>query len=306
VTDRILIIRAGALGDVVLTLPAIHGLRQRYLGAHLTVAGYPALWSLAGPLVDDIIAIDSARFATLFTSSPAPDLQTWLTTFDLIIAWTTRDPSPALAVIHTAMLHASPYPPPGIHAADWLCQTITLPSDRPTFDRALENWTHRTNLMPHPTPNRTIIHPGAGAPWKCWPPAHFAALAVALEDRGHHIELIAGPADDEAIAATLHHANRPFPLIREPTPLQLAHHLSTASLYIGSDSGVTHLAAAAGVPTLALFGPTDPTSWAPLRRTRILRACSAPARHQGQIRVCDDPACLDALSVEEVLSAVVG
>ena len=80
--------------------------------------------------------------------------------------------------------------------------------------------------------------------------------------------------------------------------------LSQAACYLGNDSGVTHLAGAVGTPTIALFGPTDPATWKPLGRTTVLRHCTAPSRPIAGIRVCDDPTCLEAITVDEAVSAV--
>jgi ADP-heptose:LPS heptosyltransferase len=84
-----------------------------------------------------------------------------------------------------------------------------------------------------------------------------------------------------------------------PLP-QLAAKLAAAALYIGNDSGVTHLAAAAGAPTIALFGPTDPATWAPIGTVRVLRHCDARASVPRQIRVCEGD-CLERITVAEVL-----
>jgi ADP-heptose:LPS heptosyltransferase len=79
--------------------------------------------------------------------------------------------------------------------------------------------------------------------------------------------------------------------------------LAHASLVVGNDSGVTHLAAVAGAPVVALFGPTDPALWRPLGDALVLRRCDRRATEEAPIRVCDDPACVQAITVEEVLRA---
>jgi ADP-heptose:LPS heptosyltransferase len=152
-----------------------------------------------------------------------------------------------------------------------------------------------------PVEDVVYLHPGVGAPWKRWPAARFAALAERLVDRGYPVALVEGPADEEAVRAMQSLTAHPLPVLRE-TPLPaLAETIAHARLYIGNDSGVTHLAAAAGVPTVALFGPTDPTSWAPRGDVLVLRQCDTRTLQQGQIRVCSDAACMESLTVEAVL-----
>src|SRR5262249_55624769 len=84
--------------------------------------------------------------------------------------------------------------------------------------------------------------------------------------------LVEGPADAASVAPL---TGLPGALLaRGLEPRLLAAVLARASAYVGNDSGVTHLAAAWGAPTLALFGPTLPGVWAPLGRVRVLRSPS--------------------------------
>ncbi len=113
------------------------------------------------------------------------------------------------------------------------------------------------------------IHPGAGSVAKCWPAAHFAAVIAHAWQYGQRVLLLAGPADHERLAEVLRRLpaspdeERLSFLIDAPL-LDVARALQSCSAYLGNDSGITHLAAMLGVPTLALFGPSDPAIWHPL------------------------------------------
>ncbi len=98
-----------------------------------------------------------------------------------------------------------------------------------------------------PPHGRIVIHPYSGSAKKNWPLEHFRSLAAELGGA----EWTCGPEEE------LEGARR-FDALDD-----LARWLSGARLYIGNDSGITHLAAAVGTPTLALFGPSDPTIWCP-------------------------------------------
>jgi heptosyltransferase-3 len=101
------------------------------------------------------------------------------------------------------------------------------------------------------------IAPGSGSARKNWPLERFAALADRLAVRGAAVAWIAGPAEQGAWMP------REWPAWRElPLPV-LASRLARCSLYVGNDSGVSHLAAAAGCASIVLFGTTDPAAWAP-------------------------------------------
>lgn len=103
-----------------------------------------------------------------------------------------------------------------------------------------------------------IIHPGSGSKKKNWPLENFLAVGEHLRQRGKPFAWVLGPAEQRL---QLPPGGRVLP----PTSLvNLASELARAALYIGNDSGITHLAAAAGCPTVAVFGSTDPRIWRPL------------------------------------------
>jgi lipopolysaccharide heptosyltransferase III len=108
-----------------------------------------------------------------------------------------------------------------------------------------------------------VIHPGSGGRHKQWPPACFSRLAAQL---GSPIILLEGPADAEACSLVAKQLP-PILTVARAAGLSLprvAALFSVCRLYIGNDSGIGHLAAALGIPTVTVVGPTDPSMWAPL------------------------------------------
>ena len=113
------------------------------------------------------------------------------------------------------------------------------------------------------------IHPGSGAAEKCWPISHFAEVIKRLWEQGHSVLLLSGPADIERMHDLLKHLSYPpisemFKLLTNAPLLDVAHQLQHCRCYLGNDSGITHLAAMLGIPTIAIFGPTDPQVWRPV------------------------------------------
>ena len=110
-----------------------------------------------------------------------------------------------------------------------------------------------------------VLHPGSGSSRKNWPAERFAELARRARDElGVAIAVALGPAEEER-AAELQSVLAPVAQVwfdRSPLAL-LAGVLSECAGFVGHDSGVTHLAAACGAPTVAVFGPTDPGIWGP-------------------------------------------
>jgi heptosyltransferase III len=113
------------------------------------------------------------------------------------------------------------------------------------------------------------IHPGSGSAEKCWPAPRFAQVIKRLWEQNYPILVLAGPADTECIDDLLKHLSYPpisemFKLLTKAPLLEVAHQLQQCRCYLGNDSGITHLAAMLGVPTVAIFGPTDPKIWRPV------------------------------------------
>jgi ADP-heptose:LPS heptosyltransferase len=304
----IVVLRAGALGDTILTLPAIHALRRHVPYRPIVAVGRPDYWSVAGPLVDRIISADDPALAPLFGSTPLTVLPSPIADAGLLVLWRSGATAPRIPGLRTIV--APPLPPPGVHAAAHLLSSLAplgldlSPSPAPPgglLALSPDELAAGAALLARADLHRPILlHPGAGAAWKRWPAERYAAQATALRAGGQPVALIAGPADDDTIAALL--ARIDLPVIARLPLRALAAVLAHATLAIGNDSGVTHLAAAAGTPTIALFGPTDPASWAPLGDVRILRRCTTVPTHQGEIRVCPDDNCMHALTVEDVLT----
>jgi ADP-heptose:LPS heptosyltransferase len=148
-----------------------------------------------------------------------------------------------------------------------------------------------------------VIHPGAGSPRKRWPLEKFLALAERLAAGGRPPEFVTGPAEED-LAGRL--ARRGIAIHRPADASALLDRLRQAAACIGNDSGVSHLAAWIGRPTVAIFGPTDPVRWRPIgpavavvRPELDCRPCFETAGQN-----CDAAACLEAVSIEAVLAAL--
>ena len=238
---RVLIVRACAIGDFVLNLPVLRALSLREPNARFTLVGYPETLSLAKAIipVEAIHSIESPPWASLF-AGPVPGLD-----FDAAWVWM-KDPAVADHLRESGVgqvFHAKAFPE-DIHAAEHLLSTASLPMpDLPDL------WREGSN--------RVILHPGSGSPSKCWP--WFEELAEQIPDS----VVLTGPGETQM------RTNRPR---LHGLGLQaVAEEIRSCRAFIGNDSGITHLAAYWGSPTIALFGPTNPRIWGPVgRRVTIL------------------------------------
>jgi ADP-heptose:LPS heptosyltransferase len=241
---RRLVIRPGAIGDVIVSLPAIECLATPTL----------EVWTAARtvPLVrfaSRVRAISSTGLDLLGVTEPPPGLLANLREFDSIVSWyganrlEFRRAVADLGLPFT-FLDALPAPHAGVHATDFYLQQV----------RALAECS--SNGIPHiecaaEPGDFAVIHPFSGSAKKNWPLANFRALAEKLQ-RLMPVKWCAGPDDPPLPGA-----------VQIDDLYELACWLASARLYIGNDSGITHLAAAVGTPVLALFGPTDPETWSP-------------------------------------------
>ncbi|HNR94058.1 MAG TPA: glycosyltransferase family 9 protein [Kiritimatiellia bacterium] len=271
---RILILRGGAIGDFIVTLPALQALRRRWPEAFIELLGYPhvARLALGGGLVNTVRSLDEAGMARFFApmASFDPEQVNFVRSFDLIVSWL-HDPD---EVVRNNFLYAGARQVISgtplvqkFHACECMLKpleelAIYSEHEVPRLDVLRElkaagcEWLRRHGLETAVT----AIHPGSGSPRKNWAPGNFIQLARALRERGKDCFFILGEADAECGEAVRRNAPD-FPVLDGCGLEELAGTLAHAALYLGNDSGITHLAAALGMRVIALYGPTDPALW---------------------------------------------
>ncbi len=148
-----------------------------------------------------------------------------------------------------------------------------------------------------------LVHPGSGSRLKNWPPERFASLMEKISTAcpWAHWRIIQGPADQEPVGRLCGLWKGPVEILRTSSLSWLARQIEGSSLFVGNDSGVTHLAAFLGVRTLAIFGPSDPDRWAPLgsRVQVVFRPEHCRPCHQAREQPQCAPPCQRFPSVEE-------
>ncbi|MGH8092096.1 MAG: glycosyltransferase family 9 protein [Chthoniobacterales bacterium] len=278
----ILVIRGGAIGDFILTLPAIKLLRDAFPSAHLEILGHKHIIALAemSGYADTVRSIEYGPLSSFFSrdGALAPELTEYFRGFQLVVSYL-FDPDEIFANnLRRAgvrnLITGSPKITDQEHAARQLA--------RPLERLAL----FLDDPAPRITPNEArnidseliAIHPGSGSERKSWPIARFAALAEALlqEKESRELLLVEGEADAVRVARLERVLPEKSTQVARNLPLtELACRLQNCGMFIGHDSGISHLAAAVGTSSLLLFGPTAPAIWAPQNpQVRILRSPS--------------------------------
>jgi ADP-heptose:LPS heptosyltransferase len=277
---RILVVRGGAIGDFILTLPVLRALRES-LGACVHVLAnrnVAPLWASAP------FALDEAALAPLFVRDAAvsPRILEWLRQYDCAITYL-HDPE-GVFVAHLARaginrLIAAEIPSgAGPHAAAQLAAPllelgmpihhrpprVDLTPAEIAFARQRFGFTDATRFV--------ALHPGSGSRRKNWPLENWIALARQLVERERTIVFVGGEAETQQIAA-LRAAFGSAAHFAIDWPLRTLGALLAGSTFAGHDSGISHLAAASGARSVVLFGPTDPAVWAPPgQNVRVLNA----------------------------------
>ncbi len=267
---KILVIRGGAIGDFILTLPALAALRRHFPDSHLEVLGYPHIASLAlhGGLADAVRPIEARALAGFFADMGNLDDATghYFAGFHLIVSYL-YDPDGFFAdnvkACTKAQFIQGPHRPDEtkpIHATEVLLQPLERLA---IFDAdPVPQLSFQAPALVAPL---LAVHPGSGSEKKNWPLTHWAKfLAHVMSGTSWNVLLVGGEAEGNRLAELA----QPLPSSRvrlaqsQPLP-ELAKFLRSCLGFVGHDSGITHLAAALGLTGLALWADTNQDVWHP-------------------------------------------
>jgi heptosyltransferase-3 len=293
---RILVIRGGAIGDFILTLPVLAALRAQFPDVHLEVLGYPHIAQLAtlGGVVDRVQPIEARGLAGFFAAGGALDSATadYFARFDIIVSYL-FDPDHIfqtnVAQCSRAQFIKGPHRPvesQRIHAT----QVYLKPLERLAIFAAdpIPRIVLNTECAAQ---NVVALHPGSGSEQKNWPEAKWAELIRRLcAETTASLLMVGGEAEEDRLdrLALLVPTER-VQVARSLPLVEVVQQLRQCSLFIGHDSGISHLAAAVGLLTIVLWGHTVEEIWRP----------------QGDhVTIVREPGGLERIEVEEVLATV--
>jgi heptosyltransferase-3 len=284
----ILVVVTRQIGDVLLTTPLIRAARQRWPEAAIDVLGFEGtLGMLQGnPDVRELIAIPS-RLGFVGGLRLVRRLRR---RFDLALVADVGDRAHIMGAV-AARTRAGILP--AKNGSNWwkkalLSHVVTAVGDRGDVHVVQEKlallapWPAAAPSpalvvpppaapLPHELQTRlqsgyVVVHSPSMWPYKQWPAEHFRALVADLTAGGRQVVLTRGPAKHDAELVSSLLAATPSGLAIDAGLLdfqQLATLLREAALYIGPDTSISHLAAATGVPVIAIYGPTNPMRWSP-------------------------------------------
>jgi len=328
-----LVIHQGALGDFMLALPVLQTLRDAFPQAKSVIMGFPRILELVDKRFysDETLSIDQRGMASFFVRGGPLDqsISQFFSTFDLLVVFG-KDGEGILIgnlkqVCRGQILHINPFPEwtERVHLTDHLLRELhqygfPISNQNPRLhltekDKDLGRSFFRVKGVTDEERSKAIVlHPGSGSKKKVWPLEGFLDLVRYLQRHsGSRILIVLGPAEGPEV-------QRPFEriawdmgpaapiLVKEFSLLGLASVIEGCRLFIGNDSGITHMAAALGLPTVALFGPTDHKIWAPRGEKVVVvrKEVSCSPCSQEKFVQCQNVECLRGIELRDVLKGL--
>lgn len=275
---HILVVRGGAIGDFILTLPAIGALRERWPMAHIEILGYRHIIELASGryYAQRTRSIEYGPLSGFFAANGNLDkeLSAYFAGFQLVVSYL-YDPDGIfeanlhrVGVKHLVLCSSKPLQ---LHAAAHLAKpleslAIYVETVRPRLYPSASDMEFGKRILGDTSKMWCAVHCGSGSPKKNWPVEFFAEVCHWL---AHKLKcefvVVSGEADETVTAEFLLRMSPILPLeARKLRLVELAGVLANCRLYLGNDSGITHMAAAVGTPTIAFWCPHSSPAWQPV------------------------------------------
>lgn len=339
---RILVLRYRFIGDTILTVPFLRNLRRAEPDAEITWVVSPGTTEVIQgiPYVDELLIWDpvtihaDSRGGHRTLGQKLAFLQELRRRqFDTAYVLKRSFSSALMAVLAGAkqrigfdtegrgllLTRRVPYRMDCHEVENFLA--VLQADNIPVVDDHLEYWLSAAEVVRGDELLRSVgiadaeriafIHPFAAYPPRGWHLEDFAALSVRLAEQGLRPVVLGGPRDNDTLQEVQHRfAAATISLAGQCSLRETMAILKRGTLFVGNDSGIMHIAAAAGLPLVALFGPQSPQRFGPWsKRARVLyKAFPCSPCRQKFFKECDPsprgkPACIEAISVDEVVEA---
>jgi ADP-heptose:LPS heptosyltransferase len=327
----LLVISSTAIGDTLFSTPAIHALRRRYPRARLI----GLLHRRTAPMFrhydefDEIVLLRRSLLRTawqlrrarpdvaviLHGNEPEASMLAYLSGARYIVKHAKRHPAPELISRREGEEDYDPLAghaiPTRLRLAEWLGADTTDTRMQLTVAPGTDQ-TAAQLLRAHGVgPNDICIafQPGAATRYKMWPATSFMLLAHKLMQHDPKIKIVLlGSKPERRLCETIKGGVRDYSLINLAGAVDLPvlpALVKRLTLLVSNDTGTLHVAIALGVPTVSLFAATDPSGTGPLQdleRHRVIK--KPPTCHPCVTKRCSTPFCMDQITVDEVLQAV--
>ena len=290
---KVLIIREGALGDLILTFPVFFNFKEN--GYKVFVAGkgiYKNFVEKYG-YIENFIPIDSSEYLFFFEKEN-DKLKEFLKDFDIIVSYTDENEIIGENLKKNfkkkIFFHPVKKEKLNIHITDFLLEPLKKIFGENLYSYVDLNLENKGEFY--------VIHPGSGNINKNWQKENFLKLANILKN----VKIILGPAEDYEFWFK----NFNGEIIINPSFDEIIEIAKKTIAYIGNDSGISHLFSIIGVKTIVIFGPTSPFIWAPRgKNVKIVykKVDCSPCEY-AKMKDCKDKECLEKIKVEDVIPLI--
>lgn len=296
VRRNILIFHAGALGDFVVTWPLALALAR----VHPQSRVFYVTQRGKGALAERVLRLESADseggWHAMFAGGAAlPEPQAKLLAGGHTVVSFTSAAGDAFSKNVERLSPGVNYLPVTVsppadfdgHVSDHLlAQLGPWPAVQGALVQVLRSVNTRGILGKPPQGGAVVVHPGSGSPKKCWPAERFVALIERLRAEGRAVSVVLGEVELERWPpAEIERMGEVAAVVRPGSYVELLDALGGAGAYVGNDSGPSHLAGIIGLPSAALFGPSNPQHWRPMGpRVRVVKASQMDGIEVEQVR----------------------
>lgn len=318
---KLLVMHQGALGDLILCFPALLSLKREHDAAvSLVCRGGPGRLAQWLGVVDAHFEAEGPGLSSIYCDEMAPGARKFINGFDAVILFSLSDSLHQRLVKnhHGNVYRIDPRPAADdeTHVAVYILNQLRarqlvqgaggifpLASDTVSVSARRQE-----GLCNRERERLIAVHPGAGSPRKRWPVERFMQVADTIMATGlGRASFMVGPAERDLAQQIRNNAKEGIPVHEVDEVAGVIAVMRQAIGFVGNDSGITHLAAFMGVPTVAIFGPSSPARWAPVGSfTRVLRGSDCPACFETAKQNCETPECLYGVSPDKVIGSLTG
>jgi len=315
--EKLLIIHQGAIGDIVSIFPAIIRLKEKFCQIDAICKKSIGELAYSLKLTDKFYPVEAAFFSSVFSGKTDPRTVDIFRSYDEIILFSYSQELESIisGMVNRKIYRIHPRPDASLeihilnHVLDRLAENGLIRNTN--GDAAWPENDYFTQLREQKeetTPCdrlKILIHPGSGSARKNWEPSNFIKIFKKIKSLGMNPEIILGPAEhnlSEIFVRSLPAGSKVHMLLDLGDLVTI---LSLSGGFIGNDSGISHLSAFTGIPTVVIFGPSSPKRWKPFGRSvEVLRSetdCS-PCFETGKSD-CKEMKCFEGITPEMVINA---
>jgi len=325
-SERILIIKNGAIGDFLLSLPAFYSIRNKFPEAYIEIMGNSEMVKLVEGrfYAEKGISIEISGFSNFFIKDGnLPGyLADYFKSFQKIFTYLNdKDGTFVNNLSRTGVKEVYPFKilSPEFfeeHAVKEFSKILNLSdiglvTEEPKIflnesDRQFASDFFKSHSEFSKEKPLIAIHPGSGSTKKNWPLKNFIELSEQLlKDLNCNILFLTGPAEEKSGSLGNIPVIDGLIKVKDLSLQQIASILEMCDLYIGNDSGITHLSAAVGTPTIAIFGPTNARIWGPVGnniKIIFLNISCSPCGKEKMLS-CEQRRCFELITLNDLFKA---